>query len=130
MRRCCLRGRRAALWSSCAQTSSVSMGANVAMSCYIENMQEALVGMVVVTILSIPLWYAVAVGAGRVDRARVAKFASRQELPITVHNGQQVIGYLATTRRWRAFGLAAGLVVSVAWFLPNVTVNSLYLFAG
>jgi hypothetical protein len=100
------------------------------MSCYIEKMRDALVGMIVVLLLSIPLWGAVALSDGVVQRERVAKFARRQELAITVGNGQQVIGYLATTRRWRVFGLAAGLVLSVAWFLPNVTVNSLYLFAG
>lgn len=93
-------------------------------------MYEALVGFIAVLVLSIPLWCAVAMGANGVDRARVARFAQRQELPITVHNGQQVLGYLATTRRWRAFGLAAGLVLSVAWFLPHITVHSLYLFAG
>lgn len=93
-------------------------------------MRDAVVGLIVVLFLSIPLWLAVAVSAHGVERARVMRFARRHELPITVHNGQQVLGYLATTRRWRAFGLAAGLVVSVAWFLPDITVHSLYLFAG
>lgn len=40
-----------------------------------------------------------------VNRARVAKLARRQSLPITVANGPIVIGYLATTRRWRGTGM-------------------------
>jgi hypothetical protein len=45
-----------------------------------------------------------------VTRARVAKLARRQSLPITVDNGPIVIGYLATTRRWRGTGVLLTVV--------------------
>jgi len=45
-----------------------------------------------------------------VTRARVAKLARRQSLPITVANGPIVIGYLATTRRWRGVGVLLSIV--------------------
>jgi hypothetical protein len=45
-----------------------------------------------------------------VTRARVAKLARRQSLPITVANGPIVIGYLATTRRWRGTGVLLSIV--------------------
>ncbi len=92
-------------------------------------MRDVAIGIAVVSALWIPLLVAIGVGSD-VDRGRVARFAMRQGLEITIHNGRQVIAYLATTRRWRSFGLAVGLVVCVAWFLPGVRVNSLYLFAG
>jgi hypothetical protein len=56
---------------------------------------------------------------GPVRRDRVAQFARRQQLPITVGNGHLVIRYLATIRRWRAGGLAAGLLVSVVHSLSR-----------
>ncbi len=40
-----------------------------------------------------------------VSRTRLELFARRQRLHITATNGNQVITYLATTRRWRASGL-------------------------
>ncbi len=51
---------------------------------------------------------------GRVSRARVQRFATRQSLRVTEANGNQVIRYLATTRRWRTVGLLVGLLVSQA----------------
>ncbi len=51
---------------------------------------------------------------GRTSRARVQRFADRQLLRITEVNGGQVIRYLATTRRWRAAGVLAGLLVAQA----------------
>lgn len=93
-------------------------------------MRDLIVPSLVVLGLSAPLWIAWAVAQGPVDRKRLERFASRHDLTITARNGNQVIRYLATTRRWRFFGLACGLVVSVVWSLPNITVNSLYLFAG
>ena len=51
---------------------------------------------------------------GRMSRSRVQLFANRQLLRITESNGDQVNRYLATTRRWRATGLLAGLLVSEA----------------
>jgi hypothetical protein len=56
----------------------------------------------------------VAFAAGQVSRARLERFADRQALTITAHNGEQVIRYLATTRRWRTAGFVGGLVVSQA----------------
>lgn len=69
---------------------------------------------------------------GPVPRHRVERFADRQELPITAENGNVVIRYLATTRRWRTTGLLLGLVTSVAASLPDsrITVNFGNLFAG
>ena len=68
---------------------------------------------------------------GPVSRSRLERFARRQRLDITVDNGAQVIGYLATTRRWRAAGLAAGFGVSVLRSLPAaVNADFVLLFAG
>lgn len=50
-----------------------------------------------------------------VTRPRLARFAGRHALPITVENGMLVIGYLATTRRWRSSGLLVALLVDVAY---------------
>jgi hypothetical protein len=47
-----------------------------------------------------------------VSRARLERFARRQQLEITVSNGAAVIDYLATTRRWRVGGFVAGLLIS------------------
>jgi hypothetical protein len=70
--------------------------------------------------------------AGPVKRERLERFAQRQRLQITPTNGNVVIRYLATTRRWRASGLLAGVVASIAVSIPRgrVTVNFLTLFAG
>jgi hypothetical protein len=48
-----------------------------------------------------------------VSRARVVKLARRQSLPITVANGPIVIGYLATTRRWRGTGVLLSVVAGL-----------------
>jgi hypothetical protein len=48
-----------------------------------------------------------------VTRARLERFARRQELEITVANGPVVIDYLATTRLWRVGGFLFGLAVSL-----------------
>lgn len=103
---------------------------NVSIDCYIGYMEKLAIPTILVVALSIPLWIAFTVGEGDVHRRRVERFAARHGLEITVDNGTQVIRYLATTRRWRAYGLAAGLALSVAWSLPNLNVNSLYLLAG
>lgn len=85
------------------------------------------------TLLTV-VWLAVtaSVAGGPVARVRLATFARRHDLVITPANGEQVIHYLATTRRWRAAGLTAGFIASVAWALPQqrVHVNFLALFAG
>ena len=67
-----------------------------------------LVVPVIVVVLAIVAEYT----SGTVGRRRLERFAIRQRLPITAENGNQVIRYLATTRRWRVAGFAAGLVAS------------------
>jgi hypothetical protein len=58
---------------------------------------------------------------GPVSRRRVERFASRQQLEITSGNGDLVIRYLATTRRWRSAGLATGLLASVVYGVSRGT---------
>jgi hypothetical protein len=83
----------------------------------------------VATLLAVTL--AVAAGSGPVDRSRVERFTERQRLTITPSNGTAVIRYLATTRRWRAAGMAGGFLISLAWTLPDrLGVDFLGLFAG
>ena len=69
---------------------------------------------------------------GPVSRARVARFAARHRLTITSGNGEQVIRYLALTRRWRAGGLVAGAAVSLALSIPHgaARLDFLALLAG
>lgn len=52
-----------------------------------------------------------------VDRRRLQRFALRQALRITPDNGNVVISYLATTRRWRGGLLWVTLLLSVTWYL-------------
>jgi hypothetical protein len=82
--------------------------------------------------LSLPLLVIAWSARGPVSRPRVQRFAARYDLTITEANGEHVIRYLATTRRWRAAGLAAGYLMSVlpSLTMPRVTVNFLALFAG
>jgi hypothetical protein len=69
---------------------------------------------------------------GPVSRARVERFASRQRLTVTADNGNQVIRYLATSRRWRTAGLIGGLVASQVMASDEqiVTFNFIVIFAG
>lgn len=66
------------------------------------------------------VWAAVA----PVSRARLERFARRQQLVITPANGNRVITYLATTRRWRSAGVLAALALAVAWIGYSATVRS------
>jgi hypothetical protein len=90
--------------------------------------------MAILALLLTTVWLVVAeaVGNAPVARARLATFARRHDLTVTATNGTLVIRYLATTRRWRAAGLTAGFLASVAWALPQqrIHVNFLGLFAG
>jgi hypothetical protein len=52
-----------------------------------------------------------------VARSRVNRFAERHQLTITPDNGDAVITYLATTRRWRILGIIAALGVGNAWLI-------------
>jgi hypothetical protein len=54
--------------------------------------------------------------SGTVSRRRVERFAVRQRLVVTADNGNQIIRYLATTRRWRVAGFVGGLVASGIFF--------------
>lgn len=58
---------------------------------------------------------------GPVPRRRVEEFARLHSLRVTVGNGNQIIAYRATTRRWRAAGFAVGVlapaVVSESFFV-------------
>jgi len=91
-------------------------------------------GLFVGAVLLVGFVLAGAVGQswGPVSRARLARFASRHRLTITVDNGEQVIRYLAQTRRWRSAGLVAGAVVSSVASIPHgtVRVDFLALLAG
>jgi hypothetical protein len=68
-----------------------------------------------------------------VTRERLEKFASRHWLRITPDNGGAVIRYLATTRRWRGWGLCAGFVLQLVVAITRhgrVSITSLSLLAG
>lgn len=71
---------------------------------------------------------------GSVTRKRVERFALRQCLVISPANGNVVIRYLATTRRWRGGLLYLVLLVSFAWVLlitqNQGNVNLLVAFSG
>jgi hypothetical protein len=67
-----------------------------------------------------------------VTRVRLERFARRQCLDVSAANGDQIIRYLATTRRWRTAGLGLGFLATVVWSLPQpaTSINSVALFAG
>ena len=93
-------------------------------------MAVSIVGLVFVGLFAVCV-RAVSSSVGAVSRQRVAKFARRQALIITPDNGNLVIAYLATTRRWRAAGLATGVIVSFAWSIDNgLSINMVDLIAG
>lgn len=83
-------------------------------------------------LLCLPVGVAAGVASGPVSRRAVERFARRQRLHITAGNGEQIIRYLATTRRWRSAGVAAGWVLAIAttMFYPLGTRGNLGLFAG
>ncbi|WP_304050778.1 hypothetical protein [Jatrophihabitans endophyticus] len=88
-------------------------GCNVAGHCYIATMS---IGSDVVQAI-IPALIAAALLAsvlGDVTRARLERFAGRQELLITPVNAGLVIGYLASIRRWRVSGYLTGALIEGA----------------
>jgi hypothetical protein len=103
------------------------MGGNVSGICYIGEMLE--LGLILppalVLLLSVPLWVTLAVVRAPVQPSHLLTFSRRQGLVVTAGNGNHVIAYLGTTRRWRAFGLALGIITSVLIGLPAITINSL-----
>jgi hypothetical protein len=66
---------------------------------------------------------------GVVPRRRVEEFARLHRLPVTVANGNQIIVYRATTRRWRALGFAAGALIPSA-VTGSVLVSFPWALAG
>lgn len=72
--------------------------------------------------------------SGSVDRRRLERFALRQALIITPANGNAVIRYLATTRRWRGGLLYLVVLVSFAWIAVikhnQGDINFLVAFSG
>jgi hypothetical protein len=50
---------------------------------------------------------------GSVSRKRVEGFAKLHSLTVTAGNGNQIIAYRATTRRWRTAGLLLGVAVQI-----------------
>jgi hypothetical protein len=73
----------------------------------------------------------VGVAGQPVSRTRMDRFARRERLTITPGNGNHVIRYLATTRRWRVVGLGGGIAASVLHYLPNeVRFDASIVFAG
>src|SRR5437763_6179029 len=50
---------------------------------------------------------------GSVSRRWVEEFAKLHRLEVTPGNGNQIIAYRATTRRWRTTGLLLGVVVQI-----------------
>jgi hypothetical protein len=101
------------------------------MHCYIDQVDVA---MRLLTVALVALAGAIVIAetvSGPVERVRVERFARRQRLTVTPENGNQIIRYLATTRRWRAAGLTAGLVLSIGLHVPTLLrFDFVTLFAG
>src|SRR3954451_14965315 len=71
--------------------------------------------------------------SGPVSRARVERFARRQFLVVTAANGDPIIRYLATTRRWRVAGIVSGYLLAATVSLTVGGIGSsavIALFAG
>jgi hypothetical protein len=89
------------------------------MSRYIEQVTR--IGILLLLVLALvvvgAVWLVTAVERGPVTRGRLTAFARRHGLVVTAGNGSLVIRYLATTRRWRATGLLAGLTLFAGWFV-------------
>lgn len=78
-------------------------------------------------------WQVAALPFEPVNRARVQKFALRQHLEVTATNADQVLRYLATTRRWRGSGLVVSVVLFCAWSVTTghgLNISSTAAFAG
>ena len=99
------------------------------MACYIEQVVWHL--LILLGFAGVAAAMVAETVSGPVSRPRVEAFARRQRLDITPDNGNQVIRYLATTRRWRAAGLACGVVLSVGPHLPTqLRFQPVWLFTG
>jgi hypothetical protein len=105
------------------------------MPCYIEQMLARLSFLLLVLLIIGSgglVSFVSTVERAHVSLARLRMFARRHQLTVTVNNGDRVIRYLATTRRWRVIGLVGGLLTSVGWALSQggIRVDFLTLFAG
>jgi hypothetical protein len=102
------------------------------MACYIDQVPIALLALLLLaSVLPIVDFFEV-VERSRVSLARLRRFARRHQLTVTAANGERVIRYLATTRRWRTVGLVLGLFSSIGRALSHgaIGVDFLTLFAG
>jgi hypothetical protein len=90
---------------------------------------SVLIGFVLAIVM---WWYVLVIEVAPVSRDRLERFARRHDLAVTATNGDQVIRYLATTRRWRSAGLAVSLLVAVGWGVVDGTyrLDFLTLFSG
>ena len=71
-------------------------------------------GVMSIVLLAVPVLLVLSARAP-VNRARVERFSLRKHLRITPDNGDQIIAYLATTRRWRVAGLLTAYGVGLTW---------------
>jgi len=88
-----------------------------------------ILAVVLVVVPAVVTWKDV---TGPVLRARVERFARRTGLEVTPDNGNLVIRYLATTRRWRTCGVAIAYLVILVPALArgSVKVDVLVLAIG
>ena len=95
-------------------------------------MRSAALGVLLLIVLVAAVFTARTYTTGAVSRRRLDRFAQYQRLQVTVDNGNQVIRYLATTRRWRAAGFIGGIVASQVGAPPNAIVhfNFIAIFTG
>jgi hypothetical protein len=66
---------------------------------------------------------------GPVPRRRVEEFARLHSLAVTAGNGNQIIAYRATTRRWRTAGLALSMLVQLVC-TGHVALDFWWVLAG
>jgi hypothetical protein len=87
-------------------------------------------GYAILVLLPLVLAYRFAMGP--ISRARLEAFARHHRLVLTPANGNQVIRYLAVTRRWRCTGVGLCISFGVAWGLTggSAGVNFSVAFAG
>jgi hypothetical protein len=68
-------------------------------------------------VAAVPVLIALWLAKASVRPQRIARFQRRHELVLSAAERERVVGYLAHTRRWRAFGAAAGCAAALAWTL-------------
>jgi hypothetical protein len=81
----------------------------------------------------LPLLLAVGYAHGPMSRSRLTAFARHHGFTVTPDNGNQVIRYLAITRRWRCLGLGVSMSATLGWGMlhdAGGSVGALSAFAG